>query len=481
MLHPIQPGQILLDKYRVERVLGKGGMGIVVAARHLALDELVAIKFMLGNGSPAELSRFVREARAAVRLKSQHVARVLDVAALEDGTPYMVLEHLNGNDLAHVLREQGPLPVGEAVDFIIQACEAIAEAHSIGIIHRDIKPANLFLTRGLDGSPNVKVLDFGIAKWTNASTAKMDPSQPMGSAPYMAVEQFAATNLVDPRTDVWAIGATLFHLLTGRTPFHHDDVDSIQSMMFAVMHRPPLRPCLLRPELPEVMDDILLRCLEKPQSERFPSVAALAAVLAPLGSEQAGVYAKRVARVLGEAEPKAQVVAQVEVATAPLPPVAAATVRIPEQRAVEASSGAAVPSSSDLHSSARSVDAVGEGKSQRTLVLGVAAVVGVVGVLLIGMRLGRESATGTTSMTTTPEAKTTAAAEPREVASSGAAAPSPAPAASVMDTHARLENSATAGPSRVAPASVPRKNVASPAATASSTPAPKENLYGRRR
>lgn len=209
MLHTFTPGKILLDKYRIERVLGAGGMGVVVAARHLALDELVALKFMLGDSKPSDLTRFLREARASARLRSQHVARVMDVATLEDGTPFMVLEYLEGNDLGQLLRERGPFSVRAAIDAILQACEAIAEAHSIGIVHRDIKPANLFMTSALDGAPCIKVLDFGIAKWTNASTAKMDPSQPMGSAPYIAPEQYAATTNVDARTDVWALGADI--------------------------------------------------------------------------------------------------------------------------------------------------------------------------------------------------------------------------------------------------------------------------------
>jgi len=475
MMQPIQPGQILLDKYGVERVLGAGGMGVVVAARHLALDELVAIKFMLGGGSPADLARFVREARAAVRLKSQHVARVLDVAALEDGTPYMVLEHLDGNDLAHVLKERGPLPVGEAVDLILQASEAIAEAHSIGIIHRDIKPANLFLTRGLDGAPNVKVLDFGIAKWTNAGTAKMDPSQPMGSAPYMALEQFASTNLVDPRTDVWALGATLFHLLTGKTPFHYDDVDSIQAMMHTIMFREPLRPRALRPELSEAMENILLRCLEKEQSERFPSVAALAAVLAPFGSDHAVLYSKRVAKVLGEPEPSAYVATSSEARTAPLPQLVDATAPLPQPAAATA----------PLPQLAEALAEPATPRKQRgvAVVALVVAVLLVLGGVFVGSRIGREPETS--SVTMTPETKAPAALEKPSESAAGATSTAPS---SAMNLPAHVEpaivSTSQSVPSPALPPSFqPRRAaVASPAATPSSTPPPsKESLYGRRR
>jgi serine/threonine-protein kinase len=300
----VQPGQILFDKYRVERVLGAGGMGVVVAARHLALDQLVAIKLMLGtDATAAEVGRFVREARVAVRLRSQHVARVFDVAALDDGTPYMVLEYLEGRDLLGLLRDIGALPVVEAVDLILQACEALAEAHALGIVHRDIKPANLFLVRGADGSHCIKVLDFGIAKWTSAGTERLEASRPMGSAPYMAPEQFAAPSRVDPRTDVWGLGATLFHLLTGVTPFHHEGVDTLHSMLHAVLHLPPQKPASLRPDLPAMLEAVLLCCLEKDPAARFAGVADLAAALAPFGSTHASAYAERVARVLGTLEP----------------------------------------------------------------------------------------------------------------------------------------------------------------------------------
>ncbi|MDC3960752.1 serine/threonine protein kinase [Polyangium jinanense] len=490
-----QPGQILLDKYRVERVLGAGGMGVVVAARHLALDELVAIKFMLGPGSQADVTRFVREARAAVRLRSQHVARVLDVAALEDGTPYMVLEHLEGNDLSHVLRERGPLPAEEAADAILQACEAIAEAHSIGIVHRDIKPANLFLTRALDGTSCIKVLDFGIAKWANASTAKLDPSQPMGSAPYMAPEQFAATTRVDARTDVWALGATLFHLLTGKMPFHHDDVDSIQSMMHAVLHRPPWKPRELRRGLPEAMEAVLLRCLEKDQAVRFASVAALAAALAPFGSEHTTMYSKRVAKVLGEPEHSARVPSRPDVApvaaahpalphapTAPLPELGA-TARSAEQTAPVPQLGrvneAATPPAAAV--TTPQLDASASSKLRGPLVAALVSLVAVLVALAIGIRVGRESVSPAAA-SDVPEAKVLPPTERPTESSAVAQPPLPASdASSARDTPARVETTAKAAPTQAAPPPQRRASSPSPATTPAATTAPKEDLYGRRR
>src|SRR6478752_489071 len=162
----LNEGEVLAGKYRIERVLGQGGMGIVVAATHLQLGERVALKFLLPEAlsNPLAVERFAREARAAVKIKSEHVARVSDVGTLENGAPYMVMEYLDGSDLAAWLTQRGRLPVEQAVEFVLQASEAIAEAHSLGIVHRDLKPANLFVTRRPDGALSVKVLDFGISK-----------------------------------------------------------------------------------------------------------------------------------------------------------------------------------------------------------------------------------------------------------------------------------------------------------------------------
>lgn len=167
-------GETIAGKYRVERTLGQGGMGVVVAARHLHLQQSVAIKFLrpelMGGGEAVE--RFQREARAAVRIQNEHVARVLDVGALDSGVPYIVMEYLDGVDLAAWIEKQGPVPARQAVDFVLQACEALAEAHSLGIVHRDLKPANLFCIRRPDGALFVKVLDFGISR---SSTAPAPP------------------------------------------------------------------------------------------------------------------------------------------------------------------------------------------------------------------------------------------------------------------------------------------------------------------
>src|SRR5438552_15588926 len=164
---PVKTGDVIDGKYRVERVLGTGGQGVVVSARHVELNQRVALKFMLADalGDQETLQRFLREARAAVRLKSEHTARVLDVGRMaKTGAPYMVMEFLVGRDVTEALAETGPMRVPDAAELILQACEGIAEAHAAGITHRDLTPRNLFLTRKVDGSPLIKAPDFGLAK-----------------------------------------------------------------------------------------------------------------------------------------------------------------------------------------------------------------------------------------------------------------------------------------------------------------------------
>ena len=210
---PVRPGDVLAGKYRVDRVLGVGGMGVVVAATHLQLQQRVALKFMLDAGlaQPTQVERFGREARAAVRLRSDHVARVLDVGTLETGSPYIVMEYLDGSDIGSVLEQRGAMPVDMAVDCVLQACDAVAEAHALGIVHRDLKPRNLFLTTRNDGRALVKVLDFGISKHTTGSDLSLTrTTEIMGSPSYMSPEQFRSAKLVDERTDIWALGAILY-------------------------------------------------------------------------------------------------------------------------------------------------------------------------------------------------------------------------------------------------------------------------------
>jgi serine/threonine protein kinase len=304
MPNEVHEGQVLAGKFRIERVLGQGGMGVVVAATHLQLDERVALKFLLPDAlsNPEAVERFAREARAAVKIKSEHVARVSDVGTLESGSPYMVMEYLEGQDLAGFVHSTGAMAVPLAVEFVLQACEAIGEAHALGIVHRDLKPANLFVTRRVDGSPCIKVLDFGISKLTapggGADLGMTKTSTVMGSPLYMSPEQMSSTRNVDMRTDIWALGVILYEILTGRVPFEAETMPQLCGMILQDPPR-PLRD--LRPDLPDALQAVIFRCLEKSRERRFANVADLAAALAPFGAPSAQRSADRISRVLGAA------------------------------------------------------------------------------------------------------------------------------------------------------------------------------------
>ncbi len=286
---PVEIGQVLAGKYKVEGVLGIGGMGVVVAARHLQLDQKVALKFLLPQAmqSAEAVERFQREARSAVRLRSEHVAKVTDVGVLDNGAPYMVMEYLDGADLSRVVGATGSITIDEAVGFVLQACEAIAEAHSLGIIHRDLKPQNLFVTRRVDGKPLIKVLDFGISKNldTQAGLSLTRTSSIMGSPLYMSPEQMRSTKNVDQRSDIWALGVILYELLTGRVPF---EAEAIPELCLKVVQDAPDSPKSLRPDLPEGLNSVVLKCLEKEAKNRFVNVAELAAHLEPYSEVSRG-------------------------------------------------------------------------------------------------------------------------------------------------------------------------------------------------
>jgi eukaryotic-like serine/threonine-protein kinase len=296
----LREGDVLAGKYRVERVLGAGGMGVVVAAHHLGLDTKVAIKLLLPEMLDQEevVARFAREARAAARITNEHVARVFDVGALEDGAPYMVMEFLDGSDLSEWLKRRGPLPVPEAVDFVLQACEAVAEAHAAGIVHRDLKPANLFCVRRSDGSLFIKVLDFGISKLTTTgaqSAAMTATAALMGTPFYMSPEQMDSARVVDGRTDIWALGIVLFELLTGDRPFGGQTMPEI---CLSIATHPAPRIRQQRPDVLPSVEAAILKCLEKQRSERFSTIGEMAAALAPFAGERSAWSSARAGRVL---------------------------------------------------------------------------------------------------------------------------------------------------------------------------------------
>ena len=332
----IRPGDVIASKYRVEKVLGAGGMGMVFAARHVTLDNLVAIKVMQPRAVAVKgaVERFEREARAAAQLQSKHVMRVHDHGKLDSGAPYMVMEYLTGRDLAAEIEGTRGIPLANAAEYLLQACDAIAEAHSKGIVHRDLKPANLFLQTEPDGAPLIKVLDFGIAKVSSAAEGLTGTSQGMGSGGYMSPEQMSSAKKVDHRADIWALGVTLYELVTAQRPF---EADSLEQFVTRVFRGTPTPLSAHRPDLPREVEAIILRCLKIEPDARFSSVAHFAHVLAPYAPPRAQGYVARIARHLGVdmpalVQPHPHVAAPapaVEHAFGPAPAMAVAAAAVP--------------------------------------------------------------------------------------------------------------------------------------------------------
>lgn len=295
-------GELIAGKYTIDRILATGGMGVVVAAKHIRLDQRVAIKFLLPEMLDREelVARFLREAQATVGLHGEHAVRVYDVGTLETGSPYLVMELLRGNDLDEELEVRGPLDVEEAVDYTLQACEAIAEAHRVGIVHRDIKPSNLFLARRPDGSRIVKVVDFGISKLLadeaqRGMNNKLTTTTAMlGSPQYMSPEQVRSARDVDGRTDIWSLGCVLYEMLANVPPFSAETVSAVSAMIVADKP-PPLKT--LRGDAPPELCKVIMRCLEKNRERRYRTVAALAEALAPFASPRSQASADRVLRI----------------------------------------------------------------------------------------------------------------------------------------------------------------------------------------
>ena len=322
---PVREGEILDGKYRVERVLGVGGMGVVVAATHVQLQTRVALKFLLPEvlGHAQVVQRFVREARAAVQIQSEHVARVIDVGTLATGSPYMVMEYLEGEDLSETVARGGAISVSRAVGYVLEACEAIAEAHALGIVHRDLKPANLYLARRAGRDPIVKVLDFGISKTNDPGPSGLtQTSNVMGSPQYMAPEQMMSSKNVDARADVWALGVILYELVTGEPPFV---AETMAEIVYMVTQGDAPKVSAKRPELPPGIVDAVARALAREPARRFANVAELAAAIAPFGPARSEISIERIARVLGTAAPAAAAPGPRAQAPAPSPTPTVAT------------------------------------------------------------------------------------------------------------------------------------------------------------
>jgi hypothetical protein len=405
---PVAAGDVLGGKFEVERVLGAGGMGVVVAARHMQLEQRVALKFLLPAACevPGAVSRFLREGKAAARITSEHVAKVVDTGVLDGGAPYLVMEYLEGQDLGAVAKQRGKIAPTDAVEYVLQACEAIVEAHALGIVHRDLKPANLFLSRRKDGSPLVKVLDFGISKVEGGSRPDLTSATTlMGSPRYMSPEQMLSAKDVDARTDVWALGVILFELVTGRPVW---EADTVQGLCALITSEPAPKLRTLVPDVPAVLEDVVMRCLAKKRDDRLASVAELALALEPIAPASAKTSIERVLRVAGHERP-----------------------------AVAAEPGAA--------------KTPGNASSRVWLALGLAAGAIAIGAL-VWMGQGTTEITPVNEATATAVAPAPAAASASATASASAPAPAPAPAsASASASASALSSASPSVPASAAP------------------------------
>lgn len=422
---PVRPGDVLAGKFEVERLLGEGGMGVVVSARHLELDQRVAVKFLLPEIAkrPDAAERFRREARAAVKIRSEHVARVLDVGG-SDGVPYMVMEYLEGHDLADELNERGPLPVDEAVGFVLQACEAVAEAHAAGIVHRDLKPANLFLARRADGSRLVKVLDFGISKSVSGTSAAdlslTATSALIGSPLYMSPEQMHSAKNVDGRTDIWALGAILFQTLTNRPPYV---ATSIPELCNALLNDAPPPLSDFRSDVPPALSDAITKALTKDKTLRWQTVGELASALAEFAPE-AKIHAERAARMPLAGERGARV-ATTEHTGPSMPTSVSVEVTAGPPRLVDDATEASAPpqSAKTLDSWGKTGGSSGSSRPSRARPIAAISVGALVAIVVVAYGISRTTATATPDLS-----PPSAAAQPVVTVAAPAVAPPALPA-----------------------------------------------------
>jgi serine/threonine-protein kinase len=451
----VNEGDVLAGKYRIDKVLGMGGMGVVVAAHHIQLDEKVAIKFLLPQAlaSSETVARFAREARAAVKIKSEHVARVSDVGTLESGAPFMVMEYLQGGDLSDWLKQRGALPIEQAIEFVLQACEAIAEAHALGIVHRDLKPSNLFATRRADGSMTVKVLDFGISK-TNKDPAGMQmtaTSSIMGSPLYMSPEQLQSSKDVDPRSDIWSIGIILYELLTGDSPFQ---AETMPQLVVGIMSTPPPPLRNKRPEAPRGLEQVILKCLEKDRGKRFQTIGDLAVALLEFAPKRSKISVERITGVMREAGLSAS--------SAALPP--SSDSEMPGSTGTKASWG----------STATGLPTSG---SKKIVFIGVGATAAILLVVGVALRMSSAEPSPADSATSATPGPVATTAEPTgsAAASTGVAEPAPPTSAATPASSAepRRELEVVPQPSAV-PVTTPAKpaKTARPAGSAATRPQP---------
>ncbi len=426
-------GTLVGQKYRIDGVIGEGGMGVVFAATHEKLGQLVAIKMLLPELArhPELVARFGREARASAQLRHRNSARVIDVDETTNGIPYMVMERLHGHDLETELDARGKLEIPEAVQFVIEACAAMSEAHRRGIVHRDLKPSNLFLSTEDDGSVCVKVLDFGISKVQNEDGRITSTQHQMGTPLYMSPEQVRSAKSVDARTDVWSLGVILYELLTGETPFK----GSTAGIGAAIVGDTPTPVRELRPEIPGDLELAITKAMAKSPADRFVSMQEMISALAPF-SPNAKIATDRASPPRLDSQSSEPSLGDAPTLAAPIPAPARTFDPAEPTPAANATAGSwvKVKPKSDA--------------SRRTPWIVAAALVGTVGVGAFA--LSRGSRQTTTSTPSTSDGLAHAAADPSvapsATASIATAAPSVLPAAPAS-------SAATAPASSSAPAS----------------------------
>lgn len=499
----LKVGDLLAGKYRVERILGEGGMGVVVAAHHELLDQHVAVKLLYQDIADREAqSRLLLEARAAAKLQSEHVARVVDVDTGADGLPFIVMELLEGADLCQIADARGALPRWLVVDYVLQALEGLAHAHARSIIHRDLKPSNLFLSNRADGTQIIKILDFGISKSMEQDASKIPKRQQqltggravLGSPPYMSPEQVRSPKTVDHRTDIWSLGIVMYELLTNSMPFGGDQ---IQETFAQILEKQPQPIRQIVSGVPEGLEQVVMRCLSKNRDDRFADVGELARALVPYGSGTWIQSADRIAATLARG---------VDETSRTKPPPTSM-----DRLAIPSSPGRRLDSMQpELHGTASTVArrfTVFESRKTKAI-LGVAGFAAFVGLLLLGGTLYRRAQDKAT--TPDPSAATSASAEPPpdvpgfvpagagistaapHIAGAGDEGPPVAPTGNVIGVSSpgAPANASTSSPSTSAkkppttapvatgakpptpPATTPRKLPTTPSTTATARPLP---------
>ncbi len=492
-------GDVVLDRYKLESVLGQGSTGVVYRARKLPSDARVALKILFAEAKehPEAVQAFSSAAKASAQLDTPHVAKVLDAGTLADGIPYVVTELLEGNDLAALVHRRGSLPIAEAVDYVIQATEAIAAAHAHGLVHLDLKPANLFLAwkANVGTKTNIiKVLDFGAAKIIEAtqSQAATATGTTVKSPRYMSPEQLRNAKDLDGRADIWSLGVILYELIAGKPPFHESGSSPIYVQIMTGGFE-PLRAT--RPKVSDVLENVVACCLRKSRSERFADVVQLAQALAPFASPDGAARARRLQQTAraardeqqetGAAGPPSQdrtdapasspIAAPLnphELPPLPLPPSQREIMTVPSSDRIriakDDASGKLVPSSS---AAVPPFEVDVRPRSFTGLAVGLGAV-GLAGVGLVALALrggANAGAPATEASGVTTFAASTAAAEPPPEPP-----PEPAhrPLASVSAS--RSEPSAPNAAASTSPTATEARRASAPGASATSASQPRD-------